>query len=75
MSITRRLLAGRSPWAKLALVLVFLAVAISIPQVGSIFYVSLASNFLIFGLLAMSLGRVQLACFEFSFCLRADVMG
>ena len=55
MSVTRRLLAGRSPWAKVILVLVFLGVAISIPQVGSIFYVSLASNFLIFGLLAMSL--------------------
>jgi branched-chain amino acid transport system permease protein len=55
MSITRRLLAGRSPWTKVVLVLAFGVAAISIPQLGSLFYVSLASNFLIFGLLAMSL--------------------
>jgi branched-chain amino acid transport system permease protein len=55
MSITTRVLAGRSGWSKVVLIGVPLAVAASVPQLGSLFYISLASNFLIFGLLAMSL--------------------
>jgi branched-chain amino acid transport system permease protein len=55
MSVTSRLFAGRSAWSRVVLILIFLAAAVSVPQLGSIFYVSLASNFLIFGLLAMSL--------------------
>src|SRR5207247_3777185 len=55
MSFVSRLFAGRSSWTRALVVLVFLAAAISVPQLGSLFYVSLASNFLIFGLLAMSL--------------------
>ena len=52
MSITTRLLAGRSAWTRVAVILVFLGAAISVPQLGSLFYVSLASNFLICSLMA-----------------------
>jgi branched-chain amino acid transport system permease protein len=59
MSVSSRLgawpLAGRSAWSRVVMILVFIVVAASVPQLGSLFYVSLASNFLIFGLLAMSL--------------------
>ena len=54
MSVTR-IFAGRWAWSRVVLILVLLAAAASVPQLGSLFYVSLASNFLIFGLLAMSL--------------------
>jgi branched-chain amino acid transport system permease protein len=55
MSITTRVLAGRPAWSRALLIGVLLAAAVLVPQLGSTFYVSLASNFLIFGLLAMSL--------------------
>ena len=55
MSVISRLLARRSVWSRVVLILVLLAAAASVPQLGSLYFVSLASNFLIFGLLAMSL--------------------
>jgi branched-chain amino acid transport system permease protein len=55
MSVASRILAGRSGWSKVLLIAIPLAIAAAVPQLGSLFYVSLASNFLIFGLLAMSL--------------------
>jgi branched-chain amino acid transport system permease protein len=54
-SLTMRLMTVRAGRVKLVVVLVLLAAAVLVPTLGSNFYVSLVSNFLIFGLLAMSL--------------------
>lgn len=42
-------------WAKLALVLALLALALAVPQLTTSFYVNLVSEVMIFGLLAMSI--------------------
>jgi branched-chain amino acid transport system permease protein len=55
MNATIRLLARHPRSARVALVVALLVAAAVVPQVGSTFIISLASNFLIFGLLAMSL--------------------
>jgi branched-chain amino acid transport system permease protein len=55
MSTAVRLLVRHPGRARIGLVVSLLVVAATVPQVGSTFVVSLASNFLIFGLLAMSL--------------------
>jgi branched-chain amino acid transport system permease protein len=55
MSVTARALVGRPSWPRVLLIVVLIAAAAAVPQLGSLFFVSLACNFLIFGLLAMSL--------------------
>lgn len=55
MTAAGRLALRHPGWLRAALVLVLVAVAASVPQLGTAFYVSLVLNFMIFGLLAMSL--------------------
>lgn len=55
MTAAGRLIVRHPGWLRAALVVVLVAVAASVPQLGTAFYVSLVLNFMIFGLLAMSL--------------------
>ncbi|HLH68585.1 MAG TPA: branched-chain amino acid ABC transporter permease [Candidatus Dormibacteraeota bacterium] len=58
MSAVVRVLDRRPAWLRALVALVLLAIAAIVPQLGSTFYVSLGLNFLIFGLLAMSLDLI-----------------
>lgn len=55
MTAAGRLMVRHPGWLRAALVVVLVALAASVPQLGTAFYVSLVLNFMIFGLLAMSL--------------------
>src|SRR5207245_2070781 len=44
MSVTMRVLAGRPVWSRVLLIVILLAAAVLVPQLGSTFYVSVAGN-------------------------------